>query len=85
MKHVVAVEPDLTPIKDFLTDKGYKVESINADDNSFKSADKYDAFVVNGLDANSLGFYDTSTRAIVIYADGLTPEQVYHELKLRLD
>lgn len=85
MKQLIAIEPDLTPIKDFLTDKGYKVDSINACDKSFKNTEKYDAFIVNGLDTNSLGFSDTTTRAVVINADGLTAEQVYKELKSKLD
>lgn len=84
MKHVIAVEPDLTPVKEFLSDKGYTVESIKADDSSKKDTGKYDAFIVSGLDSNSFGIYDTSTKAVVISADGLTPEQVYQELKQRL-
>ncbi len=85
MKPFIAIEPNLTPVKEFLTEKGFKVESINIDDNSTSDLSKYDAFIVNGMDTNSMGISDTQTRVPVINADGLTTEQVYNELKLKLD
>ncbi|MDP4093347.1 MAG: YkuS family protein [Bacillota bacterium] len=88
MKHTVAIEPALTPIKDYLTNKGYNVESISLSNGANTSAGKsgnFDAYIVTGMNTNLMGIHDTSTKAVVIDADGLTPEQVYKELQTRLD
>lgn len=85
MKQRIAVEPDLTPIKDFLSDKGYSVDSINWSEGSAKQSSKYDAIIVTGLNSNFMGINDTDSKSVVIEAKGLTPEQVYHELQLRLE
>jgi hypothetical protein len=80
----VAIEPNLTPISKYLTEKGYKVQSINFNDESSKTNSNYDAYVVTGLNSDFLGVNDTASRAVVIDASGLSPEQVYHELEIRL-
>jgi hypothetical protein len=80
----IAIEPDLTPIKEYLSDKGYKVENINFSEMPASDAKKFDAFVVTGLNKDFMGMSDTSTKAVVIDVKGMTPEQVYHELDLRL-
>lgn len=77
----VAVEPDLSPVKDFLKGKGYQVESINFNEQSSNNTNKFDVFVVTGLNTNFMGMNDTNTKAVVIQAAGMTPEQVYHELQ----
>jgi hypothetical protein len=76
----IAVEPDLTPIKDYLSGKGYKVESIDLNDKSPKYLNSFDAFVVTGLNTDFLGVNDTKTKAMVINADGLSPEDVASRL-----
>lgn len=80
----IAIEPDLTPIKKYLGEMGYHVENINFNEESSKKQNIYDAYVVTGLNSNFLGINDTSSKAIVVDASGLSPEQVYHELQLRL-
>lgn len=84
MKKIIAVEPDLTPVKDFLTSKGYQVENISYGDLAKDKTHKFDAFIITGLDNNYLGINDTVTNAIVLDAAGMSPEQLYHELQLRL-
>ncbi|MCX7711365.1 MAG: YkuS family protein [Clostridia bacterium] len=84
MKHRIAVEPNLTPVREYLSQKGFEVESINFDKESSKIKGDFDAFVVTGLDTNSLGYNDTTTKAPVINASGLTAEEVYQELQNRL-
>ncbi|MCX7748425.1 MAG: YkuS family protein [Clostridia bacterium] len=88
MKQKIAIEANLTPIKDYLSNKGFQVESVDISPNSAKEAkqgfDKYDAFVVTGLNSNFLGIQDTTTKAVVIDATGLTPDEVYSQLKNRL-
>jgi hypothetical protein len=78
----VAIEPNLTPIKDYLSGKGYKVESINFNDKSPKYLNSFDAFVVTGLNTDFLGVEDTKTKAMVINADGLSPEDVASRLSI---
>jgi hypothetical protein len=79
----IAIEPNLSPIRDYLAGKGYKVESINFSDQPPKKLSGYDAFVVTGLNSNFLGIHNTGTNAVVINADGLTPEEVARELDRR--
>lgn len=86
MKHNIAIETTLTPIKDYLTDKGYHVETMSFDKNAAPTkAGNFDAIIVTGINDNLMGISDTTTRAVVIEAKGLTPEQVYHELQMRLE
>lgn len=84
MNYRIAVEPNLTPVKELLSSKGYQVESINLYKNSSAQQESFDAYIVNGLDSNSLGINETSTKAPVINAVGLTAEEVYNELRNRL-
>jgi len=81
------VEENLTPIEEFLSERGYEVENINFTDAEEISSlvDEFDAFVVSGLDSNMLGIEDTETDAIIIDASGMTPEEVYDELEARLE
>jgi len=81
------VEENLTPIEEFLSERGYEVENINFTDAEEISSlvDEFDAFVVSGLDSNMLGIEDTETDAIIIDASGMTPEEVYDELEARVE
>jgi len=85
MKPRIAVEPALTPIKDYLIDKGYQVDSINLKEEPSKQSEKYDAFIITGMNKDFMGIRDTSTKATVIDATGMTAEQVFHELEMRFD
>ena len=84
MNKIIAIEDNLSPVKEFLADKGYEVKNIDYSMGISTLINKFAAFVVTGLDSNSLGINDTETKAIVIDAAGMTPEQVYDELKSRL-
>lgn len=84
MEHRIAIEPSLTPIKDYLTDKGFHVESMSIDRNAAKHGIDYDAIIVTGMNTNLAGINDTETKALVIDAAGLTPEEVYRQLQSRL-
>ncbi len=79
MNGKVAIELGLTNVKSYLNEKGYSVEDINFGDVS-KDLQNYDAIVVTGQNSNFLGYEETQTKAVVIKADGLTPEQVENEL-----
>jgi galactitol-specific phosphotransferase system IIB component len=80
MKGKIAIEPTLTPIKDYLTDKGFTVECVNLNKQNTTNMNAYDAFVVSGMNANVMDIQQTQTKAIVINADGLTPEEVAKQL-----
>lgn len=82
MNGKIAIEPSLTNVKNYLNQKGYSVDNINFGDSS-KNLQEYDAIVVTGQNSNFLGYEDAQTKAVVIKADGLTPEQVANELDQR--
>ncbi len=75
----------MSPIKDFLTDKGYKIESIEHSAGSAKyNPDEFAAIIVSGQNTNFLGMHDIQTKATVIDASGLTPQEVYFQLQSKL-
>ena len=76
MKGKIAVEQDLSPVKDYLSGKGYDVECIDFNEQSSANLQGFDAIVVTGQNSNFLGVNDTQTDAPVINADGLTSEEV---------
>jgi hypothetical protein len=78
MKGKIAIEPALTNVKNYLSGEGYTVESMNI--GGSVNLNGYDAVVVTGLNKNLAGIHDTDTKAIVINADGLTPQEVAQEL-----
>lgn len=79
----IAIEHDLTPVKYYLSTKGYDVECIDFNGQPKSKLQNYDAIVVTGLNSNALGNQTTKTSAVVINADGLTPEEVVQELETR--
>ena len=74
----IAIEPALTNVKSYLSQKGYTVESMS--EQSQKDLSGYDAVVVSGMNENLLGMQDTQTKAVVINADGLSAEEVAKRL-----
>jgi galactitol-specific phosphotransferase system IIB component len=83
MNRKIAIEPNLTPIKELLTEKGYNVENIDYGQGTTNN-NNYDAFIVAGVETNFMGIQDTNSKAVVINAEGLTAEQVYQELQKEL-
>ncbi|WP_432408837.1 YkuS family protein [Wukongibacter sp. M2B1] len=77
----VAVEKSLRNVKDYLKEQGYNVESL---ENNRDKINSFDAIVVTGQNSNFLGMHDTSTNGTVVYAKGLTPEDVHKELQRSL-
>lgn len=75
MNKVVAVEDNLTPVKNFLAAKGCRVVDI-------ETAEKYkiDAVVLSDSDQNLMGMQDIVITAPVISARGKTPQQVWEDL-----
>lgn len=82
MKENIAVSSDLTPVKDYLTEKGYHVNSIDLGEQQSPSKLRgYDAIVLSGGNSDFLGYEESRTKAAVINAAGLTPEEVEKEIE----
>jgi len=77
----IGIEKSLSNVKEYLEKSNESVSFLN-DSNNLK---KYDAIVASGLDSNFLGMHDTSTKVPVINAQGKTAEEVYSEIKNRLE
>ncbi|MGB9680200.1 MAG: YkuS family protein [Minisyncoccia bacterium] len=78
----IAVQNQLFNVKKYLKIKGYDVLEIEDKEllNS-KNLDQYDAVVISGINKDMLGIEDTSTKAPVIDATGMTPAEVENNLK----
>lgn len=74
MAKKVAVEENLPNIAAALTQKGYTVVSP-------KSREQIIAAVVAGMDENLMNIQTTATKAPVINASGLTPEQIVSRIE----
>jgi hypothetical protein len=79
----IAIEPTLSNVKDYLSGIGYTVETID-ENKKTGSLQDFDVIVVTGLSTNLLGMSGTRTKAPVINADGLTPEEVAGKIKSSL-
>jgi len=78
----IAVQNQLFNVKKYLKIKGYDVLEIEDKEllNS-KKLDQYDAVVISGINKDMLGIEDTSTKAPVIDATGMTPAEIENNLK----
>jgi len=76
----VAVEQSLTNVSEALRQKGYDVVEMQTASDAQNCA----AFVVTGMDNNVMGMQDTSTKAPIIEASGLSADQVCQEIEQRL-
>lgn len=74
----IAIEDNLTQIKDYLESKGCRVLSLERNQSNLNI---FDAIVVTGQNNNVLGVYTTRTDAPVIEAAGLTPQEVYEHIR----
>lgn len=68
-RRIVAVDDNLTGIKDLLQDHGYEVIST-------KNATGAHIIVTSGIDRNMMGMHDMVTRVPVIDVAGRTPLEV---------
>lgn len=75
MPSIIAVEPQLSGIKEMLQRQGYQVvSSDNLEQNIM-------AVVVGGTDNNLMNIQDTVVRAPVIDATGKTPEEILTRIR----
>ena len=80
----IAVQEGLDRIGEYLSGKGYRVETIGFDAVSEVENSDYDAIVLSGMNDNIMGISDTVTKAPVIIATGMTGEMIYQQLQKRL-
>lgn len=76
MDRVIAVEGNLTPVKEFLEARGCRVMDL-----SEARFNRVDAVVLSGMDQNLTGMEDVVVDAPVISARGRTPQEVWQEIK----
>ncbi|AIS52051.1 hypothetical protein TKV_c08690 [Thermoanaerobacter kivui] len=77
----VAVESQLSNIKNYLKERGYEVVELEEYLLSKNNFNAYDAVVITGQSRNMLGMDDISTKAAVIDATGMTPFDVEERIK----
>jgi len=77
----IAVQRDLTPVQEYLEERGYEVETIDFDAFTRAQSEEYDAIVLTGINKNFLGMEDTATDVPVIDASGMTPEEIYEQIE----
>lgn len=73
----VGIEQGLENVAQYLKEQGCQVDILSGSiDDNMNKLNSYDCIVTSGLNSNALGIQDTSTKAPVINASGLTPEEV---------
>lgn len=78
MNRVVAIENNLNPVRDYLAAQGCQIIAVER-----VKETKVDAVVLSGVDQNIMGIQDITTKAPVIDASGLSPEEVWNQIKSR--
>lgn len=77
----IAIEQALTPIQEYLSQRGYQVEVLDSSKIQNESQSNYSAVVISGSDENVMGIQQIAQNCPVINAEGLTPEEVYERLQ----
>ncbi|MBE3591589.1 MAG: YkuS family protein [Thermoanaerobacter sp.] len=77
----VAVESQLSNIKEYLKQKGYEVVELKETLSEKNNLNAYDAIVITGQSRNMLGINDISTKVPVIDATGMSPFDVEESIK----
>ena len=81
----IGIEKGLSNVAGYLIKSGYTVESLSGSiDENIKKLSGLDAIVTAGYNTDMMGISDTETKAPVINARGLTPEEVKNRLEQEL-
>ncbi len=81
MNKKVAIEKDLSNVKELFTKEGYTVDEIDENQAEKLSGNNYAAIIVSGGSINFLGNNTTSTSSPVINAEGLSAQEIYNMVK----
>ncbi|WHY54560.1 YkuS family protein [Peribacillus simplex] len=77
----IGVEESLTNIQEALREKGFDVVEIKQE----ADVKNVDCCVVTGLESNVMGISDTSLKASIIEANGLTADEVCREVENKVN
>ncbi len=77
----VAVEQNLTPVREYLSQQGYQVEALDASKIENGAQNNYTAIIISGVDQNLMGIQNVVQNCPVINAEGLTPQEVHQRLQ----
>lgn len=77
----IAVEMNLTGLREYLDQQGYEVVQLDPLSTSGVELQNCKAVVISGMDKNMLGMQDIGTGSPVIDASGKSPEQILNQLK----
>lgn len=77
----IAVESQLSNIKEYLKQKGYEVVELKETLSEKSNLNVYDAIVITGQSRNVLGIDDILAKVPVIDATGMTPFDVEESIK----
>lgn len=81
----IGVEKGLSNVAGYLIKEGYSVEALSESiDDNISKLRGLDAIVTSGHNTDMLGISNTETKAPVINAKGLTPEEVKNKIEQRL-
>lgn len=81
MDKVVAVEKHLSNVKQFFENKGYRVDSFSDGNlDTVGNLNNYVAIITSGESKHFMGLEEISTKAPIILAEGLTPEEIYNSV-----
>lgn len=73
----IGVEKGLANVAGYLITNGYAVEMLSGSiDSNMEKLSNYDCIVTSGANTDMLGISDTATKAPVINAKGLSPNEV---------
>jgi galactitol-specific phosphotransferase system IIB component len=84
LKAKVAVESDLTTVSDYLEEQGYQVIEFMHSEEIADELQEVGAIITSGMHENLMGMEDIETEAIMIEANGLTPEEIGDMLEQQL-
>jgi len=78
----IAVEKGLSNVSNYLKSNGYQVHEIDfGKKNDRDQIDNFDAVVLSGMNNDFVGIENTLTKAPVIIASGLRPEDIKAQIE----
>ncbi|AKA70371.1 MULTISPECIES: YkuS family protein [Clostridium] len=81
----IGIEQGLSMIADYLSSKGYSVETLSGNfENNTSKYENLDAIVTADYNTDMMGISDTSTKVPVINASGLTQEEVENMIEQKI-
>lgn len=82
MHKKVAIEKNLSNVKQYFEDQGFQVDTIHDTElDTIGTVSQYDAIIISGGNNNFLGIEDTNTKAPIVSAEGKTPQEIFDRIK----